>query len=270
MGSRLVNGIQSTLRDNPVRQVTSITAYTRSCATRKLANNPPSFGTSRAPSTTTVISRNIFIHTSHILTTCTAKKIHTSITRKLAKVDNMRTSDAMASHVLHSRPVKRVCDDLEKPLLDDRSYRVIKLGNDLEALLIHDPKEDKAAAAMDVNVGNFSDPEDMPGMAHAVEHLLFMGTEKVSHNWRNYSLTGVDSNSTLSKTTTARISRETAGTLMLLLLQLQQTTTSRFPPGSIVLTRPSPRRHRRCLVLWIASHSSSSILCSSKTRWTVS
>ncbi|RAL63564.1 hypothetical protein DID88_003608 [Monilinia fructigena] len=31
---------------------------------------------------------------------------------------------------------------------------------------------------MDVNVGNFSDPEDFPGMAHAVEHLLFMGTKK--------------------------------------------------------------------------------------------
>ena len=68
---------------------------------------------------------------------------------------------------------------LEKPLLDTREYRVIKLPNDLEALLIHDPETDKAAAAMDVNIGSFSDPEDMPGMAHAVEHLLFMGTEKV-------------------------------------------------------------------------------------------
>ncbi len=38
---------------------------------------------------------------------------------------------------------------------------------------------DKASAAMDVNVGSFSDQEDMPGIAHAVEHLLFMGTEKV-------------------------------------------------------------------------------------------
>ena len=68
---------------------------------------------------------------------------------------------------------------LEKPLLDTREYRVIKLPNDLEALLIHDPETDKAAAAMDVNIGSFSDPEDMPGMAQAVEHLLFMGTEKV-------------------------------------------------------------------------------------------
>lgn len=74
----------------------------------------------------------------------------------------------------------RLADQLEKPLLDDRSYRVIRLPNKLEALLIHDPDTDKASAAMDVNVGSLSDPEDMQGMAHAVEHLLFMGTEKVS------------------------------------------------------------------------------------------
>lgn len=82
--------------------------------------------------------------------------------------------------VLHSRPegTRRLADKLEKPLLDNRSYRVIELPNKLEALLIHDPDTDKASAAMDVNVGSLSDPEDMQGMAHAVEHLLFMGTEK--------------------------------------------------------------------------------------------
>lgn len=76
--------------------------------------------------------------------------------------------------------VQRITDQLEKPELDDRSYRVIRLANKLEALLVHDPDTDKASAAVNVNVGNFSDDGDMPGMAHAVEHLLFMGTQKVS------------------------------------------------------------------------------------------
>lgn len=76
--------------------------------------------------------------------------------------------------------VRRIADDLEKPDLDDRSYRVIELPNKLEALLVHDPQTDKASASLNVNVGNFSDDDDMPGMAHAVEHLLFMGTEKVT------------------------------------------------------------------------------------------
>ncbi len=75
--------------------------------------------------------------------------------------------------------VYRVTDDLEKPALDDRSYRVITLPNKLEVLLVHDPDTDKASASLNVNVGSFSDEDDMPGMAHAVEHALFMGTKKV-------------------------------------------------------------------------------------------
>ena len=76
-------------------------------------------------------------------------------------------------------PAERLAEQLEKPELDNRTYRVIRLPNKLEALLIHDADTDKASAALDVNVGAFSDAEDMPGIAHAVEHLLFMGTEKV-------------------------------------------------------------------------------------------
>ena len=47
---------------------------------------------------------------------------------------------------------------IEKPETDDRDYRLIRLQNGLQALLIHDPKADKAAAAMDVSVGHLSDP----------------------------------------------------------------------------------------------------------------
>jgi insulysin len=78
--------------------------------------------------------------------------------------------------------VRRITDDLEKPSLDDRSYRVIELPNKLQALLVHDPETDKASASMNVNVGSYSDDDSMPGMAHAVEHLLFMGTKKVSQS----------------------------------------------------------------------------------------
>lgn len=68
-------------------------------------------------------------------------------------------------------PVERVTDHLETPSLDDRGYRVVRLQNQLEVLLVHDPETDKASAALDCNVGNFSDETDMPGMAHAVEHV---------------------------------------------------------------------------------------------------
>lgn len=68
--------------------------------------------------------------------------------------------------------------EMEKPLLDQRNYQLIRLANDLEALVISDPETDKASAAMDVRVGHLSDPADLPGMAHFCEHLLFMGTKK--------------------------------------------------------------------------------------------
>ncbi len=69
------------------------------------------------------------------------------------------------------RPVERVTEAMETPALDNRTYRVIRLDNDLEVLLMHDDETDKASASIDVNVGNFSDDPDMPGTAHAVEHV---------------------------------------------------------------------------------------------------
>jgi len=69
------------------------------------------------------------------------------------------------------RSAELVTDRLETPSLDDRTYRVVRLPNQLETLLVHDPQADKASAAMDVAVGSFSDEDDMPGMAHAVEHV---------------------------------------------------------------------------------------------------
>ncbi len=62
--------------------------------------------------------------------------------------------------------------------LDDRRYRRMRLDNGLEVLLISDPDTPKAAAAMDVGVGYFHDPENVAGLAHFLEHMLFLGSQK--------------------------------------------------------------------------------------------
>ena len=62
--------------------------------------------------------------------------------------------------------------------LDDRHYRAVTLGNGLRVLLISDPKAVVAAAALDVHVGSFSDPTELPGLAHFCEHMSFLGTKK--------------------------------------------------------------------------------------------
>ncbi|XP_033737647.1 nardilysin-like isoform X2 [Pecten maximus] len=40
------------------------------------------------------------------------------------------------------------------------------------------PTEKKSAVALCVGVGSFSDPDDIPGFAHFLEHMVFMGSEK--------------------------------------------------------------------------------------------
>jgi len=61
---------------------------------------------------------------------------------------------------------------------DTRAYRFIELPNRMKVLLISDPGTDKAAAALDVNVGSRQDPDDRQGLAHFLEHMLFLGTDR--------------------------------------------------------------------------------------------
>ena len=65
-----------------------------------------------------------------------------------------------------------------KSMYDNRRYRRINLDNGLDVLLISDPKCTRSAAAMDVGMGYWADPDNIPGLAHFLEHMLFMGTAK--------------------------------------------------------------------------------------------
>jgi insulysin len=64
-----------------------------------------------------------------------------------------------------------------KPLVDDRKYRVIKLTNNLEALLISDVNTSRCSTSMSVGVGSFQDDDDVLGLAHFTEHMIFLGSK---------------------------------------------------------------------------------------------
>ncbi|MGM0614884.1 MAG: insulinase family protein [Pseudomonadota bacterium] len=69
---------------------------------------------------------------------------------------------------------------VESPIVsphDERDYRVLTLDNGLQTLLVSDPQADKAATSMNIRVGSAQDPEDLQGLAHFLEHMLFLGTE---------------------------------------------------------------------------------------------
>lgn len=50
------------------------------------------------------------------------------------------------------------CQSLQKPVNDDREYRMIRLQNGLTAVLVHDARTDKAAASLSIAVGHLQDP----------------------------------------------------------------------------------------------------------------
>jgi insulysin len=69
-------------------------------------------------------------------------------------------------------------DEIVISAIDKRKYRHMTLENKLQCLLIQDPETEKSSACCDVMVGSLSDPKEAQGLAHFLEHMLFMGTEK--------------------------------------------------------------------------------------------
>lgn len=67
---------------------------------------------------------------------------------------------------------------IDTPSMRSRKSRKILLENGLKAYIISDPDIEKSACAVGVNVGSWQDPEEYQGLAHLVEHMLFLGTKK--------------------------------------------------------------------------------------------
>ena len=84
---------------------------------------------------------------------------------------------------------------------DLKDYKLIQLENGLKALLISDTSYDlkkldqeelevengvtngqtglkRSAASLRIEVGSYSDPEELQGLAHFLEHMVFMGSKK--------------------------------------------------------------------------------------------
>ena len=63
------------------------------------------------------------------------------------------------------------------PSLSERKTLKLRLSNQLEVLCVSDPQAEESAAAVSVEIGSWHDPKEFPGMAHFLEHMLFMGTQ---------------------------------------------------------------------------------------------
>ncbi len=65
-----------------------------------------------------------------------------------------------------------------KSVSDKRVYKALQLPNELQCLIIGDLEAEKSSASLSVGAGSLQDPVDAQGLAHYLEHMLFMGTEK--------------------------------------------------------------------------------------------
>jgi len=59
---------------------------------------------------------------------------------------------------------------------DKRIYKHILLTNNLSSLIISDPELTESACSLAVHVGSINEP--LSGLAHFIEHMLFMGSNK--------------------------------------------------------------------------------------------
>ncbi|MGE0624673.1 MAG: insulinase family protein [Pseudomonadales bacterium] len=83
-----------------------------------------------------------------------------------------------ASTPLPSAPTDSGAVVVKKSPNDAKAYRYVVLPNALRVLLVSDPGTDVAAASLTVLRGYYDEPEAYPGLAHFLEHMLFIGTEK--------------------------------------------------------------------------------------------
>lgn len=67
---------------------------------------------------------------------------------------------------------------VNKSPADDREYKIFTLKNGIDVITVSDPDLATSAATLSVGVGFFQDPENAQGIAHFLEHMLFMGSKK--------------------------------------------------------------------------------------------
>lgn len=64
---------------------------------------------------------------------------------------------------------------MSKPLSSEKEYRLIKLRNEVQVLMIEDVESTQLELAVSVFFGSWSDPEQYMGLTNLIEHLILDG-----------------------------------------------------------------------------------------------
>lgn len=71
-------------------------------------------------------------------------------------------------------PYRFIGKTINKAPKDKAEYRAIELANGMTVLLVSDPAANKSIMAAALPVGSKDDPISQQGMAHYLEHMIFM------------------------------------------------------------------------------------------------
>ncbi|KAL4481904.1 hypothetical protein ABPG74_007993 [Tetrahymena malaccensis] len=83
-----------------------------------------------------------------------------------------------SKHEKKSKEIKWDELKMKKTLLDKKEYKFMKLQNGIKVLLISDQDTTQSFAALDVKIGSWN--ENIPGLAHFLEHMKFIATNEFS------------------------------------------------------------------------------------------
>jgi len=71
-----------------------------------------------------------------------------------------------------------VVDRSGLPSVQNREMKKLVLDNGLRVLLISDSDLKQSSVALSVNAGSWHEPDRFPGLAHFLEHMIFLGTKE--------------------------------------------------------------------------------------------
>jgi insulysin len=84
----------------------------------------------------------------------------------------------MEEFIKHNANIIKLSNDVLCPINDKKKYRTLKLHNNLEIFFVNDKETVISSACIVVGVGQKDDYNDKLGIAHYLEHMLFLGSEK--------------------------------------------------------------------------------------------
>lgn len=88
----------------------------------------------------------------------------------------------MEDFVRKNNKILKMSNDVLCPINDSKEYKTLTLSNGLEIFFVKDDSTKVSAACVTVSVGQLDDYSDKLGIAHFLEHMLFLGSEKYTNS----------------------------------------------------------------------------------------